>query len=191
MPVGSVELEELYPKTLALPAKYEEKPEKAVEFSPLTGGALTMGPTDYQPVPNRKLYTPEPKYKFFIDRDVTLQNAHTSFKTTWRPHYDACRPRTVAKQNDGPQVEILLRNPKGEITEGSLTTVYFLRDGSWVTPPVHEEYSGQRGTTRRWALDSGICAREEAVKAESVRNNEYVWVSNGVRGFGWGVVVLG
>ncbi|KAF1836520.1 hypothetical protein BDW02DRAFT_587331 [Decorospora gaudefroyi] len=47
---------------------------------------------------------------------------------------------------------------------------------------------GQRGTSRRWALGSGFCM-EEPVGIETVRVGEGVWVSNGVRGFGFGRVV--
>ncbi|RYN80598.1 hypothetical protein AA0120_g10460 [Alternaria tenuissima] len=47
---------------------------------------------------------------------------------------------------------------------------------------------GQRGTSRRWALGSGYCM-EEPVGIETVEVGEGVWVSNGVRGFGFGRVV--
>jgi 4-amino-4-deoxychorismate lyase len=47
---------------------------------------------------------------------------------------------------------------------------------------------GQRGTSRRWALDKGFCM-EEPVGKETVEVGEGVWVSNGVRGFGFGRVV--
>jgi len=47
---------------------------------------------------------------------------------------------------------------------------------------------GQRGTTRRWALGKGLCM-EEPVLVETVKVGEGVWVSNGVRGFGFGRVV--
>ena len=47
---------------------------------------------------------------------------------------------------------------------------------------------GQRGTTRRWALAMGMCM-EEPVSVDTVKVGETVWVSNGVRGFGCGIVV--
>lgn len=71
--------------------------------------------------------------------------------------------------------------------EGTLTTPYFFREGRWITPA--EECGGNRGTTRRWALDAGLC-EEGVVGRESVREGEVVWLSNGARGFGWGVVEL-
>ncbi|KAF2430173.1 hypothetical protein EJ08DRAFT_679449 [Tothia fuscella] len=180
--VPEVELSTLYPNTLTLPSK---EPEEPLEVSPLTGGALNMGPTDYQPVPNHN--TSPQKHTIYLDSATTTQSAHTSLKTTHRPHYDASRTRHVKTMPE----EVLLQNPKGEITEGSLTTPYFFRNGIWVTPPVHDGHGGQRGTTRRWAIEKGLCSREEVVRRESVVDGERVWVSNGVRGFGWGVVVKG
>ncbi|OJD34808.1 aminodeoxychorismate lyase [Diplodia corticola] len=54
--------------------------------------------------------------------------------------------------------------------------------------PVGGAGGGQRGTTRRWALKRGLCM-EEPVARETVAVGEWVWVSNGVRGFGMGRVV--
>lgn len=47
---------------------------------------------------------------------------------------------------------------------------------------------GQRGTSRRWALGKGFCM-EEPIDMGTVEVGEGVWVSNGVRGFGYGRVV--
>jgi 4-amino-4-deoxychorismate lyase len=47
---------------------------------------------------------------------------------------------------------------------------------------------GQRGTSRRWALGQGFCM-EEPVSVETIVVGEGVWVSSGVRGFGFGRVV--
>lgn len=50
--VPKVPLEVLFPSTLDIPSdKDTAEPPKTFEPSPLTGGALNMGPTDYQPVP--------------------------------------------------------------------------------------------------------------------------------------------
>jgi 4-amino-4-deoxychorismate lyase len=147
--------------------------------------------------------------------------------------------------------EVMLFNEVSEMTEGSMTSLYFFRGGRWVTPPVgvpagefssstlrsseprseleggvaasnipgregkegwdqrqdegelrkpflgrwgHSVRSakvgagGQRGTTRRWALGQGMCM-EEPVSVDTVEVGEEVWVSNGVRGFGFGRVV--
>lgn len=83
--------------------------------------------------------------------------------------------------------EALLINESGEIMEGSITTPYFFREGRWITPAA--KCGGNLGTTRRWALNRGICV-ECVVRGEGIRDGEEIWVSNGVRGFGWGRVEL-
>ena len=69
--------------------------------------------------------------------------------------------------------------------EASITTPYFWRAGNWVTPSAVQ--GGNLGTTRRWALQRGLCV-EGTVKRESVSKGERIWLSNGVRGWGWGSV---
>jgi branched-subunit amino acid aminotransferase/4-amino-4-deoxychorismate lyase len=81
---------------------------------------------------------------------------------------------------------VLLWNASGQITEGSILTPYFYRKGKWITPAVEvEDHGGQQGTSRRWALERGLC-QEGIVDKKSIRIGERVWLSNGVRGFGWG-----
>lgn len=64
--------------------------------------------------------------------------------------------------------------------DGSITTPYFFRDGKWLTP--HTECGGQQGTTRRWAIDQGLCTAA-FIPFESLRRDEIIWLSNGVKGF--------
>ena len=49
---------------------------------------------------------------------------------------------------------------------------------------------GNRGTTRRWAVEEAGVVGEGVVRGEELKNGEGVWVSNGARGWGWGVLVL-
>lgn len=69
--------------------------------------------------------------------------------------------------------------------EGSITTPYFWRRGRWVTPPASA--GGNIGTTRRFALEAGICV-EETVMRQNVAEGEAIWLSNGARGWGWGQI---
>lgn len=69
--------------------------------------------------------------------------------------------------------------------EGSITTPYFARKGKWVTPPT--AHGGNVGTTRRWALETGLCSEREVLRCD-VKVGEVVWLSNGARGWGWGRV---
>ncbi|RYN38974.1 hypothetical protein AA0114_g11410 [Alternaria tenuissima] len=87
--------------------------------------------------------------------------------------------------------------PSGEFTSKTLKNDG-ADEGEWRKPLAgrwgHSTRSakvgagGQRGTSRRWALGSGYCM-EEPVGIETVEVGEGVWVSNGVRGFGFGRVV--
>lgn len=45
------------------------------------------------------------------------------------------------------------------------------------------------GTTRRYALDVGLCV-EELVMKNSISDGEAIWVSNGARGWGWGKIEM-
>lgn len=116
---------------------------------------------------------------------------YTKHKTNLRTPYDLARSRLPASAPGSQPVlltgEALLINEAGEIMEGSITTPYFFREGRWITPAAR--CGGNLGTTRRWALDRGICV-EGVVRGEGIRDGEEIWVSNGVRGFGWGRVDL-
>ncbi|KAL6704994.1 Aminodeoxychorismate lyase [Coniothyrium glycines] len=78
-------------------------------------------------------------------------------------------------------------SPDPRTDEGELRTPFAGRWGHSVRS-AKVAAGGQRGTTRRWALGRGFCM-EEGVEVRTVRVGEGCWVSNGVRGFGWGVVV--
>ncbi|KAF2732891.1 hypothetical protein EJ04DRAFT_496272 [Polyplosphaeria fusca] len=75
----------------------------------------------------------------------------------------------------------------GEADEGELRRPFAGRWGHSVRS-AKVGAGGQRGTTRRWALGRGMCM-EEPVGVGTVEVGEGVWVSNGVRGFGFGKVV--
>ncbi|KAF2503123.1 hypothetical protein BU16DRAFT_569050 [Lophium mytilinum] len=231
-PVPAVPLSTLYPPSFTPPTP-PSPPHLANAFkpSPLTGGALTLGPTDSLAASTPRDLQP-PTWTLKLDPLPTSITPFTSLKTTERTHYDSSRTRALpppAHSSQPALVEVMLRNPCDELTEGSMTSLYLFRGGRWVTPPVgvpagryaeevkpgdgslpgkdegelrtpfpgrwgHSVRSakvgsgGQRGTTRRWALGKGLCM-EEPVLAETVQVGEGVWVSNGVRGFGFGRVV--
>lgn len=139
------------------------------------------------------------------DRTHTTPSPFTSHKTTSRDMYTIARERVGIKTMAEPQEVLIIsngQNPRldannsanivitsaeGDIMEGSLTSVYFFRNGRWVTPPLSS--GGQAGTTRRWLLEKGLC-EEEKVNVESLVDGEECWISNGVRGLIWGKVKL-
>ena len=52
--------------------------------------------------------------------------------------------------------------------------------GTWVTPGGAS--GGLQGTTRRWALEQGLCV-EGIVHRDSIKNGEVICFSNAVKGF--------
>ena len=81
---------------------------------------------------------------------------------------------------------LVVSSLSGDIMEGTITTVYFRRDdGQWITPA--ERCAGHLGTTRRWALEKGLC-KEGSINAKDLKQGDVIILSNGVRGFGWGVI---
>ncbi|KAH8786110.1 aminotransferase [Hyaloscypha finlandica] len=117
----------------------------------------------------------------------TKPSPYTSYKTTNRDMYGAARERVGIKDMTEKREVLIVSEKDGEIMEGSLTSVFFWRNGKWTTPPVAS--GGQVGTTRRWALAKGFCV-EGVVTADSLKDGEECWISNGVRGFQWGKVKL-
>jgi 4-amino-4-deoxychorismate lyase len=133
------------------------------------------------------------KHTIILDWEPTAISTFTWLKTSQRDDYDVARKRMVksfreAKSLIPANIEIILHNPRSEITEGSVTNVYFWRNEQWITPPVGPENGGLEGVVRRWALESGLCATIEKVMVGSVQNGEVVWISNGVRGFDPGII---
>jgi len=178
-PVAPVSEFNLFPHRIPPPPA---RSEKKLEVSPLTGGALMLGDGDfvygdplvgdiYDVIPDKTRIPPSP---------------YTTYKTTSRGMYEDARQRIDIKAGENKEV-LIVSDKDGEIMEGSLTTVYFWRDGKWTTPPVAS--GGQAGTTRRWALEKGFCV-EGVVKADDLVDGEECWISNGVRGFNLGKVKL-
>ena len=69
--------------------------------------------------------------------------------------------------------------------EGCITTPYFKRGLDWITPQA--SCGGNLGTTRRWAVERGLC-KCEVVQIGSVKDGEMIVLSNGARGFQSGFV---
>lgn len=131
----------------------------------------------------------------YFDTDTTHRSEYTHYKTTRREMYDQARQRVGLKPIDATKEVLIVNNATGSIMEGSLTTPYFWRGGRWVTPSVSPKFSqedgsgGQDGTTRRWALERHLVF-EGDIKALDLVDGEAVWLSNGVRGFFFGRLVL-
>ncbi|KIW43501.1 uncharacterized protein PV06_04598 [Exophiala oligosperma] len=115
-----------------------------------------------------------------VDSAPTTPVLYTLHKTTHRNPYDLARERAKISKSPPGECEVLLFNPRQEIMEASLCTVYFYRNGKWIVPS--SETGGMNSATKLWALDEGFCT-EGIVKLEGVKQGEIVWLSNALRGF--------
>jgi len=158
----------------------------------------------------------EPIVSVVLDSTGSAPSEYTHHKTTNRAVYDAARRRADIR---GLEKEVLLTTGANNslVMDGSVTTVYFWRDGAWVTPPVPRQYDagvgsgGLDGTSRRWAVercfislayilatstegkrltDHRGTALERDVQVVSIVDGEECWLSNGVRGFQCGRIQL-
>ncbi|KAF7121955.1 hypothetical protein CNMCM5793_009509 [Aspergillus hiratsukae] len=140
-------------------------------------------------------------WRVTVDSERTVPSPFTTHKTTSRDNYTAARLRAKITSPQDP-AEVLIVNPDEEIMEGSITTPYFRRRNStstqakidhenarpaWVTPPLSS--GGNAGTTRRYALAQGFCS-EQAITVADLIDGEECWLSNGVRGFFRGRILL-
>ncbi|KAM0714792.1 hypothetical protein Q7P37_009256 [Cladosporium fusiforme] len=119
-----------------------------------------------------------PSWSVVLDSEPTEASLYTGVKTSYRADYD--RARQAAGLAPASTTEVLLYNDLDEIMDGSITTAYFYRGNRWVTPQV----GGLEGTTRRYALDHGLCSiARSGVMKDSLKDGEIVWLSNAFRGF--------
>ncbi|OAP65569.1 hypothetical protein AYL99_01541 [Fonsecaea erecta] len=121
-----------------------------------------------------------------LDTQPTRPSRFTRHKTTRRTAYDEARARVALLPTTPPTTrEVLLSNTDGQVTEASLSAVYFRRGATWLTP--RSDCGGLQSVTRLYALEQGWCD-EGTVLACEVEDGEGVWLSNAVRGFFPGVV---
>ncbi|KAK4540371.1 hypothetical protein LTR36_009228 [Oleoguttula mirabilis] len=99
------------------------------------------------------------------------------YKTNDRAPYDRARATAGIKSYPEPK-EVLLYNMAHEILDGSLATPYFRRGERWITPA--SACGGLQGTSRRWALEKGLCI-EGTVKTDELLDGEEMWLSNGAQ----------
>jgi para-aminobenzoate synthetase/4-amino-4-deoxychorismate lyase len=103
-------------------------------------------------------------------------------KTTWRDLYDAERKKALA----AGFYEVIYRNERGEMTEGSITNLFVREGGKLLTPPLA---CGLLGGVLREALLDGeveppgrLVVEEKIIGREDLKNAEAIYVGNSVRG---------
>ncbi|MCP8882933.1 aminodeoxychorismate synthase component I [Devosia sp. XJ19-1] len=97
-------------------------------------------------------------------------------KTTNRAFYD--NPRQVAHDERGLD-ELVFRNTRGELTEGSFTNLFIERNGRLLTPPLS---SGLLPGTLRAELIATGKADEQVLTLADLAGAEAIWLGNSVRG---------
>ncbi len=97
------------------------------------------------------------------------------YKTSWRPAYDAAAEYA---QRAGC-FDALLRNERGELTEGSRTNLFARIDGTLYTPPLS---CGVLPGVLRNALVSRGEAVERVLHEDDLRSAQEVFVGNSARG---------
>jgi para-aminobenzoate synthetase/4-amino-4-deoxychorismate lyase len=97
-------------------------------------------------------------------------------KTTWRAMFDEEAAR--AAKIDGAD-EVIFLNERGEITEGSRSTVFVRRNGVLATPPLDAGLLD--GILRREMLETGACV-ERSLQPDDLQDAEEVYFGNSLRG---------
>lgn len=119
--------------------------------------------------------SPLPVRVCLAQRRVQSTDVLLRYKTAWRPAHDAAW--SLAQELEC--FDALLRNERGEITEGSRTNLFIERDGMLLTPPVPSGLLA--GILRQSLLDSGR-ARENVLFEEDLAAAEAMYVGNDARG---------
>ena len=104
------------------------------------------------------------------------QSLWLAHKTTNRAFYD--EPRQRANADLGVD-EVVFRNERDELTEGSITSLFLERSGRLLTPPLSSGLLP--GTLRAELLASGR-AVEQVLTLADLDAAEAIWLGNSVRG---------
>ncbi|KAG2120595.1 aminotransferase [Suillus discolor] len=138
---------------------------------------------------------PTPVLIIHIDSQPTSDTI--SLKTTDRRAYDDARIRAGLQPvgsldppaSDAPD-DVILYNTRNVVTESSVCNVAFYRNCRWVTPPL--AVGCISGILRRWLIEQHRIfeAVEDELTLDSIKDDEWVLVSNGVIGCRLGRIKL-
>ena len=109
---------------------------------------------------------------------IDSQDKFFFHKTTRREFYQSQLETYKAKSGCH---DVIFKNDKGELTEGSYTNLYIKKDGVLYTPPV--ECGLLNGVFRQYILDKpGVEVQEKVLYEEDLESADEVYVANAVRG---------
>lgn len=145
---------------------------------------LTLGPADPESSPGQAVHVEasrlvgDPMRTIWICPDPLLEAGGPLcvHKTTTRDHYETPYLAALAHGAD----EAILVDARGEVVEGTRTTVWIRRGRDLVTPPLAA--GGLPGVARGLLLDTLWDTREETLTPADLRAAEAIYVSNAVRG---------
>lgn len=132
-------------------------------------GDLAVGAVEIDPLP-------EPVPVLLVDARVDPDDELLYHKTDRRRLYDGTRQRAEGRGYR----EVVFRNTRGEVTEGSFTNLFVRRGERWYTPPV--SCGLLPGVCRRELLERLEGAEEKVLRPADVEDADSVWLCNSVRG---------
>jgi para-aminobenzoate synthetase/4-amino-4-deoxychorismate lyase len=116
-------------------------------------------------------------FRFAIAAEpLDSQSRWLAHKTTNRAFYDEPRQRAHAEHGVD---EVVFRNERGELTEGSITNLFVERDGLLLTPPLSAGLLP--GTLRAELIATGRAVEQRLILAD-LETAEAIWLGNSVRG---------
>lgn len=119
---------------------------------------------------------PDPVPALLADARVDPEDELLYHKTSRRRLYERTRGRAERRG----YTEVVFRNTRGEVTEGSFTNVFVRAEGRWYTPPV--SCGLLPGVFRQEALERLEGAEEKVLRPDDLAGADSVWLCNSVRG---------
>ncbi len=124
------------------------------------------------------LHEPGAVWRFAIsDRQTDSSQAIYHHKTSSREIYDGEWQRLRDALGTD---EVVFLNERGDITEGSRSTIFVERDGRWLTPPL--ECGVLDGCLRRELIEAANPVVEERILTIDDLSSGQVWFGNALRG---------
>ena len=120
--------------------------------------------------------TPKPVRLIIAEARVDSSDPFRYHKTTRRGVYE----RAYQEAQRAGADEALLRNERGELTEGARTNLFVEKDGLLLTPPL--ECGVLNGAYRRHLLATEDAVREEVLHPDGLASADAIYVCNAVRG---------
>ena len=134
-----------------------------------SSGELSITATTY--APDRLTGCVQVSTEPTLSSDVFLRH-----KTTYRDRYDWLYAEARANGFD----EVIFLNERGEVTEGAISNIFVMRDGTLLTPPLRSGVLP--GILRRHILESNTNSEESVLTLEDLNCADGVFLCSALRG---------